>query len=189
MEHGLLDSQPLARVEHHKPTNQVRSVGVHLSQSFRKATINRVMALAPLEKYIRIGHLEGFDILLRVLSKEPVDAFDHVEGGLAGEHGLDGEHFVEEAADGPHVRGVGVVLGAEEDLRGPVPAGGHLAGENGLLILVVLKGAHQPEVTKLDLATAVDQHVRGLDVTVDQLGRVQVPERAQDLVGDELVVH
>ena len=75
------------------------------------------------------------------------DEMQLVLDGRAGEERPAGGHLVENAADAPHVDGGGVLRGAEEDVRGPVPEGDHLVGvrlrRDGL-------GAGEAEVGKLE---------------------------------------
>ena len=66
---------------------------------------------------------------------------------------------------GPEVHAVGVLGGAEQDLRRPVPPCGHIVREEGRGPAVSphrLQGARQAEVRQLHAALAVEQQVAGL---------------------------
>lgn len=56
------------------------------------------------------------------------------------------------------------------------------------LTVCVAQEPHQPEVAQLYEAVLVNEHVGGLQVSMDQLGAVQVLQGFGDLVHDKLLV-
>ena len=103
----------------------------------------------------QLGH--AGPVLLAGRAEELEDPLQLVVHVGAGEERPAGGHLVENAADAPHVDGGGVLRGAEEDVRGPVPEGDHLVGvrlrRDGL-------GAGEAEVGKLEKGERVLYVVR-----------------------------
>ena len=69
-----------------------------------------------------------------------------------------------------------------------VPPGGHVVGEDGSRAGRLSHGPAQSEVAHLDVAVRVQQDIGWLDVSVQQVCRVQVLERFQELPDDVLLV-
>lgn len=104
------------------------------------------------------------------------DELDLVELVVAGHVGRAHDELGKDGADGPHVDGARVVLGAEEELGRAVPAGDDV----GRHVLVrVGKGARETEIRELDLAVGGDEQVVGLDVAVQDKGLVAEPDGAR----------
>ena len=78
------------------------------------------------------------------------------------------------------------MLGAHEDLGSTIVLGHDLLCH--VLGAVVLLNASQAEVANLEHAVGVDEQVARLDVSVDDLGRVQVLDAPEDLVEEHLDV-
>ena len=67
----------------------------------------------------------------------------HASGGHYLEEDAAAEELAEDAADAPDVYGVGVVLGAQQDLGGPVVLGDHLLGHGLPAVLLLHPGTGQ----------------------------------------------
>ncbi|KAI9158770.1 Aspartate kinase FUB3 [Paramyrothecium foliicola] len=103
------------------------------------------------------------------------DHLDLVQLVVAGHVGGAEDELGEDGADGPDVDGAAVVLGAEEQLRGSVPAGDDV----GRHVLVgVGEAAGQTEIGELDLAVRGDEQVVGLDIAVQDETLVAEPDGA-----------
>ena len=88
----------------------------------------------------------------------------------------------DDAAHGPAVDGLVVVLRAHEQLRRAVPDRDDdlVPGEERLERLV--RQAREPEVADFDDARGRDEDVRRLEVAVEDVGLVQVEEAVEELV-------
>lgn len=102
---------------------------------------------------------------------------DLVELVVAREEGGAEDELGEDGADGPDVDGAAVVLGAEEQLGGPVPA----RDDVGRHVLVgVGEAAGEAKVCELDVAVGGDEKVVGLDVAVEHEVLVAEPDGARE---------
>mmetsp|Transcript_13085 Transcript_13085/g.41375 ORF Transcript_13085/g.41375 Transcript_13085/m.41375 type:complete len:353 (-) Transcript_13085:435-1493(-) len=117
---------------------------------------------------------------------DELELVDHV---AAWEEGLPLEELREDASDGPDVNGGGV-LGKERtaELRGAVPARGHVIGPEHRLRHVIEGRAGEAKVADLQLAVGVGQDVLRLEVAVKHVGRVDVLQTTEQLVEEELIV-
>lgn len=68
---------------------------------------------------------------------------------LAREDGSIGEHLSQDAADRPHVNGLGIALGVEHDLGGAVPSCGNVLGEEPSVVMVWIGYSGQAKITDL----------------------------------------
>lgn len=98
---------------------------------------------------------------------------------LAGEERLALEHLGKDAAGTPNVHLDVVFLPCEHDFGGAVVSRGDVAGHLGVL------DSGQAKVANLEIAVFVDENVAGLEITVDDAGRVHIFEAA--LETEELV--
>ena len=92
-----------------------------------------------------------------------------VPGEIRGAH----DELSKDGADGPDVDGARVVLGAKEELGGPVPAGDDVGGHD---LVGVGEAAGETEIGKLDLAVGGDEQVVGLDIAVEDEALVAEPD-------------
>ena len=115
--------------------------------------------------------------------------FKLIDGGSPSKERLSSEHLSQHTTHAPDINSFGVLSGSQQDLRGPVPSGSDVLGEDILVVvLLVLDGSHQSEVAQLGLAVFVDEYVRRFDVAVNEAGRVDVEEGFGHLVEDVLAV-
>lgn len=89
---------------------------------------------------------------------------------LAREERLALEHLGEDAARTPDIHFDVVFLPGEHDLGGSVVSGGNIAGHLGVL------DSSESKVANLEIAVLVDEDVAGLEVTVNDAGRMHVLE-------------
>ena len=68
---------------------------------------------------------------------------------FAGEDGPVGEHLCQDAAHRPNIDGFGVALGVEHDLRGAVPAGGHVLRQEAGVVVLRVRYTRQTKVADL----------------------------------------
>ena len=101
------------------------------------------------------------------------------------EAGVAVEHLYQDTAGAPDVQTGGVVGGAQQDVRRPVPERHHLVRERvGRHRL----GSGQTEVGQLELPRTGDEEVLRLDVSVEDPAGVTEGEAAQELKHEELDV-
>eukprot|EP00906_Rhabdomonas_costata_P020252 RCo029434 len=186
---GLLHSGPLAGVEHQQPLHQVHSV----RGGAREHLLPRPLGdrAEVLEHGFSEGGVDAGDVLRGGAASDGDDPLQLVHRGGPREHRLARQKLPKDASHGPHVDALGVLRAAQEDLRGTVPPGGDVVrqhGLHGLLALQAGNGAGQPKVAQLHVALAVQQHVAGLEIAVQQLRAVEVLHGLQQLVDQELLV-
>ena len=99
---------------------------------------------------------------------------------LAGEQRLALQHLSEDTSSAPDVDGDIVLLPGQHDFRRAVVARRNITGH--LRVLDTCK----TEVADLEVTVLVDEDVRGLQVTVDDAGRVDVLQSTEDLVQEVL---
>jgi hypothetical protein len=88
----------------------------------------------------------------------------------------------------PHINGLGVVTGAQQDFWSPVPPCGHTLSEHWTLVIVFGQRPNKPEVAELDGAVRAEENVAGLDIPVYGLSGVQVAQRKCQLIQNVLLV-
>lgn len=96
------------------------------------------------------------------------------------------QQLAKNAAHRPYIHRRRVVASAHQNLRCAIVLGDHLLGH--VLGLIRLLDAGQSKVTDLEHAIRVDQQIARLDVAMQDAGRVQIFEAAQDLVQEHLDV-
>lgn len=89
---------------------------------------------------------------------------------LSGKERLALEHLGEDATSAPDIDFHVVFLPGEHDLGGSVVSGGDVASHLRVL------DSSETEVANLEIAVLVDEDVAGLEVAVDDAGRVHVLE-------------
>lgn len=99
---------------------------------------------------------------------------------LAGEQRLALQHLGEDTSSAPNVHSNVVLLPGQHDFRRAVVARRNIAGHLGVL------DTRKTEVANLEVTVLVDEDVRGLQVTVDDAGRVDVLQSTEDLVQEVL---
>lgn len=118
---GLVGSQALARVEHHQVLQQVKCVVARSREQVSQAL--GFGGGKRLKHGLSQRGVYGFDIF----GGGPSCNFHHsvqlVQGRSTWEHRLSQQQLGQNAAKRPHVHSLGVLVGAEEDLRGSVPPG------------------------------------------------------------------
>mmetsp|Transcript_27717 Transcript_27717/g.73215 ORF Transcript_27717/g.73215 Transcript_27717/m.73215 type:complete len:454 (+) Transcript_27717:27-1388(+) len=188
MPHGVLRRDPLGRVEHHAEAHEVQGLHAgareHLVQGPRPAHRQR------LEHRGRERRLDRLHVLRGGSPGDLHDAVQLVHGGGSWEDRLPRDELSHDTAHAPDVDALRIRGGAEEDLRGAVPARCDIVSQHRVLRIVVhLHDAPcQAKVADLHLAVGVQQDVRGLDVTVEHLPGVHVLQRLEQLVDDVLLV-
>lgn len=91
---------------------------------------------------------------------------------LAGEEGLALEHFGENAAGAPNVHLDIIFLPREHYLRRPVVSRGNIAGHLRVL------NPGKAKVADLQIAVLVDEDIAGLEIAMDDAGRVDIFQSA-----------
>jgi hypothetical protein len=80
-------------------------------------------------------------------------------------------------------------LKAKHDLRRSVPARRNIfCHVSRILFRIIREASRETEVTDLELAVGVDQKVTGLQVSMEDVGGVDILETAEDLVDEGLEV-
>jgi hypothetical protein len=111
-----------------------------------------------------------------------------VHGAAAREERLLRQNLIDNTTKRPHIGRRRVALRPEKHLRRPVPPRRHSLRQNRTQLLGIQR-SHKPKIAQLDSAIRVDQYVGGLEVPVNQFGRMQVLERFGELVQYEPHVH
>ena len=74
---------------------------------------------------------------------------------------------------------------SHEELRSPVPPCGNIVRHHCDLVVVrFLQQSHQPKITQFSIALLIDQDVRRLEISVDNIGVMQKVQSLTDLVND-----
>lgn len=112
--------------------------------------------------HVRGLALEPFQDFLLGSAEHVIDAVDLVEFVLAGEEGLLGDEFEEDAPEAPDVHLLVVVAVGHEALGGAVPACGDIIGigRGGVLALA------RPQICQFD-QVPLDEYIFGLDVAME----------------------
>mmetsp|Transcript_7318 Transcript_7318/g.14538 ORF Transcript_7318/g.14538 Transcript_7318/m.14538 type:complete len:368 (-) Transcript_7318:243-1346(-) len=105
---------------------------------------------------------------------------EHVHVILAREERLAAKQLRENAAHRPHVDRLVVILLAQEELRRSVPASDHVHCHERLVQLG--RQTRQTQVTNLEVAIGVHKEVIRLEITMHDIGRVEVLQSTQDLI-------
>lgn len=120
---------------------------------------------------------ERFGVFVEAFGEDDF-AFENflVDGhGVFVVEGVDaGDHFVEEDAEGPPVDGLAVSL-VQQDLRREVLRG---SAEG---VCPAFDDLGEPEIGEFQVAVGADEQVLGLEVSVDDILRVQVLEHGRHL--------
>ena len=73
-------------------------------------------------------------------------------------------------------------LSIEHDLGCPVPPGGHVLSEDPRVVMAGVTHTSQSKVTDLQVAVGVQEDVGGLEVPMEDIGRVYVFESSENLI-------
>lgn len=85
--------------------------------------------------------------------------------------------------------GFGVALEAKHDFRRAVPSRGDVLGHvTSVFLRINRKAAGKTKVTNLELTVGIDEEVARLEISVEDIGGVDVLEAAEDLVDERLEV-
>ena len=109
-----------------------------------------------------------------------INARQLVHIGVPFEYGLAGEHFGDEAANGPHVNSFAVEWIAEKQLGSTIPPRDNLGGE--VEVVDALEVAGQTEVSDLEYAVLGEQDVAALDVAMHDAALMQVRHAFDELL-------
>ena len=98
---------------------------------------------------------------------------DLVEVVLAGEDGSASDELREDAAHGPHVDLLVVVLLAEDDLRRAIPPGhdvfGEGVGEFSVAISELFYAPGQSKIANFQVTVRIDKQIAGLNVPMHNI--------------------
>lgn len=178
MYQSLGSSDPLLRVKHQHPLEQVHGVGLHRLKALLEG--HGVSVGQRGDKFQRILRAYG---IYHVLGRRPQQVCDDrelVHVVLAGEKRLALYHLGEDASRRPNVHLDVVLLPCQHDLGRPVVPRRDIPGHLGVL------DPRQAKITDLEIAILVYQDVAGLQVSVDHPRRVHVFEPPEDLVQEVL---
>jgi hypothetical protein len=123
---------------------------------------------------------DGLDDIVGRGAEELGDDRELVDVVLPWEERLALEHLGEDASGGPDVDRNVILLPGQHDLGGAVVARRDVAGHLGVL------DTGETKVADLEVAVLVDENVGGFKVAVDDAGRVNVLEAAENLVQEVL---
>mmetsp|Transcript_19941 Transcript_19941/g.23119 ORF Transcript_19941/g.23119 Transcript_19941/m.23119 type:complete len:251 (-) Transcript_19941:7-759(-) len=185
---GLFDGDPLVgAVLEHLAEQVYRRRVVIQKQVFEVALVLAVHLLENLGHPAVVERLEERGL---GLTEAVDDELELVLGVVAGQEGPPQQQLREYAADGPHVHGRSVVLGAAQQFGGPVPPRRDVVRHGARLRDLGDLGPRQSEVADFEVAVAVHEQVARLEIAVEDARRVHVFHASQDLVDEELdVVH
>lgn len=203
---GFLDGDTRGRVEGQHAVQQVEGVRVGLREECLEGDLGHEGQVAHI--FLCAGGSDACQGLLVGSTQEVENLVQLVDVVAALEEGAAAEKLGENAANGPDVNcrcgvsGVsvvanfvalltsfGVALEAQHDLGRTVPTCCDILGHiSGVFLRVNGETTGQAEVTDLQLTVGIDKQVTGLQVTVQNVGRVDVLETAEDLVDKGLEV-
>lgn len=178
---GLVDGDPRRRVEIQHPVQQVDPGGGDVGEAVGEGlpgVVREALDVGPGAAALDAG--EGLGGGRAQLLQDQVEL---LEGGLPGQEDLAPEQLGEDAAHRPDVEALAVLRPVQEDLGRPVPPGGHVVRHRHVRAVHGL--AHpprQPEVADLQLAVVPPQDVPRLQVPVDDVGRMEGFQPAEQLV-------
>lgn len=112
----------------------------------------------------------GVDDIVRGGSQQLGDDGELVDVILSGKQRLTLQHLGKDAAGTPDVYLDVILLPGEHDLGRSVVSRGDVAGHLGIL------DTGQTEIADLEVAVLVDEDVAGLEIAVDDAGRVDILE-------------
>mmetsp|Transcript_16216 Transcript_16216/g.50996 ORF Transcript_16216/g.50996 Transcript_16216/m.50996 type:complete len:335 (-) Transcript_16216:9-1013(-) len=184
MVHGLLGGETLVGVPLQQQLEEVddlRRVPVehHLHRPVRRRRRQAV------QREAGEGRLEGGDVTRERLAQHQHEEREHVDGGGPREQRLLTVHLRGDAAQAPGVHRRAVAPRAQQQLWRPVPSRRGVVRHDGPVPksqFLRRRRASPAEVRECDPAGRVDQDVGGLHVPVHHPSRVDVLQRAQQLV-------
>lgn len=107
---------------------------------------------------------------------------------LSWEKRFSAKHLGQDTAHGPHINGLGVFLEGQHDLWGSVPSRGNVFGHESRIVLLGSGGSRQTKVTHLQVTVRVEKEIGGLEISVENVGRVHSLQCAQGLVDEVLAM-
>lgn len=137
--------------------------------------LGRAGGHVPLGGLAGVAHVGGVG-----RAQEVGDHLQLLDGTLGLEEDSPTQQLAENAADRPQVDGVGVVLGAHQDLGRPVVLRYNLLGH--VAPSVVFLNPSESIVANLENTIRVNEQVPRLDVSVDDFCCMKVLDPSQDLV-------
>lgn len=85
--------------------------------------------------------------------------------------------------------GFRIALEAQHDLGGSIPSSGDILGHiSSILLWVHRKASSQTKIADLQLTVCIDEQISGFQVAVENVGRVNVLEPAENLIDERLEV-
>lgn len=123
---------------------------------------------------------ESFMQIWRQGSKSLLDEKELVEFIFSWEERVPIDEFTHDACYCPYVDLLSIVS-SHQQLRRPIPPGGHVVGE-AFLFLFQLPG--EPEVTDFESVVLPYQEILGLDVAMDDVLGVEVGESFEELIDE-----
>ena len=85
--------------------------------------------------------------------------------------------------------GFGVALEAEHNLRGAIPARGYVfSHEASVFVWIYREAAGETKVTDFELTVCVHEKIAGLEISMQDVGRVDIFQTAEDLIDERLEV-
>mmetsp|Transcript_47322 Transcript_47322/g.84654 ORF Transcript_47322/g.84654 Transcript_47322/m.84654 type:complete len:235 (+) Transcript_47322:154-858(+) len=181
MDQRLLRGEPAVRVQLQQ---RVHEVGHGLAEQGPVPLLQRLGLLHLREAVagepgIVVEHLH---LLVGQLAQHPLDHEQLVDLRVTREQGLPVQQLPHDASARPEVNPDVVGRAAEQQLRGAVPAGGHVVGVVGLRALLV-QCTREAEVTQFQcVGVRVDKEVLQLDVPVDDVVAVAGLDSLKQLV-------
>jgi hypothetical protein len=83
--------------------------------------------------------------------------------------------------------GFGIALEAQHDFRGTIPSCGDIFRHvSSILFGIHGKATRQPKVADLQLTVRIDKQIAGLQISVEDIGRVDVLQATKNLVDEGL---
>mmetsp|Transcript_84442 Transcript_84442/g.225631 ORF Transcript_84442/g.225631 Transcript_84442/m.225631 type:complete len:216 (-) Transcript_84442:51-698(-) len=174
---------PLLRVEPQHGLHHAETVGVgvriHVFKPFPPGGITLAQ-----ESSSAAGGRQPGQLLLRRSAPDFHDFSNLIQMVLAREKGAAPNHLTQDTPYRPDIDGLAVAV-IQDDFRRSVPPGHHIISQSQVL-LIVRKPSCKSKITNLQVTVLVHQDVRGLQIPVNHVGRVQVLQPAKDLV-DEIL--
>ena len=120
----LLHHDPLVGIECEHPLQQVQGLAVCIGVKFFPGDFGFIGQGLDIAARLLID--DTVEVLLAGGAKDGQDVVELVQVMLPGEYWPVGQHLSQDTTHGPDVDRLGVALGVEHDLRGAIPARGHV---------------------------------------------------------------
>jgi hypothetical protein len=158
MNHDLLDSYPLGRIDHKNLLKQIYQIFILPLQDLTKGLLS--LYVHRFNYRLRSLASHKVQLLSGRFSSELEYFFKLVDRRCSLEDRLSYENLSKNAAQAPDINGLAVVASTKQNLRRPVPPRSYVLSKCQLLRRIAgHKGADKSKITDLNFATLIDEDI------------------------------